>query len=122
LRDDKERRELGHCGYYCFAAETVRAAVQLLTSEKITPLDALRLSYDKYISSLESTASCQSELPRTSEGPNQSMSMLWKEESALTMRSVTSELVVTAPDGASVQHRTSCIAPERSIPRMPGGY
>jgi hypothetical protein len=35
-----------------FAAEQSDAAVQLLTSEKITPLDALRLSYDKYISSL----------------------------------------------------------------------
>ena len=35
-----------------FAAEQSDAAVQLLTSEKITPLDALRLSHDKYISSL----------------------------------------------------------------------
>ena len=35
-----------------FAAEQSDATVQLLTSEKITPLDALRLSYDKYISSL----------------------------------------------------------------------
>jgi hypothetical protein len=35
-----------------FAAEQSDAAVQLLTSEKITPLDALRLSYDKYIFSL----------------------------------------------------------------------
>ena len=35
-----------------FAAEQSDAAVQLLTSEKIMPLDALRLSYDKYISSL----------------------------------------------------------------------
>ena len=34
-----------------FASVQSDAAVQLL-SEKITPLDALRLSYDKYISSL----------------------------------------------------------------------
>jgi len=35
-----------------FAAEQSTAAAQLLTSDKITPLDALRLAYDKYISSL----------------------------------------------------------------------
>jgi len=35
-----------------FAAEQSFAAAQLLTSDKITPLDALRLSYDKYVSSL----------------------------------------------------------------------
>jgi hypothetical protein len=35
-----------------FAAEQSLAAAQLLTSDKIAPLDALRLSYDKYISSL----------------------------------------------------------------------
>ena len=35
-----------------FAAEQSLAAAQLLTSEKITPLDAPRLSYDKYISCL----------------------------------------------------------------------
>ena len=35
-----------------FSAEQSTAAAQLLTSDKITPLDALRLAYDKYISSL----------------------------------------------------------------------
>lgn len=35
-----------------FAAEQSFAAAQLLTSDKITRLDALRLSYDKYVSSL----------------------------------------------------------------------
>jgi hypothetical protein len=35
-----------------FAAEQSLAAAQLLTNSKIAPLDALRLSYDKYISSL----------------------------------------------------------------------
>jgi hypothetical protein len=35
-----------------FATEQSTAAAQLLTSEKIAPLDALRLAYDEYISSL----------------------------------------------------------------------
>src|SRR5690349_24954844 len=35
-----------------FAAEQSFAAVQLLTSKKITPQDALRLSYDKHMFSL----------------------------------------------------------------------
>jgi hypothetical protein len=35
-----------------FAAEQSLAAAQLLTSDKIAPLDALRLSYDEHISSL----------------------------------------------------------------------
>jgi hypothetical protein len=35
-----------------FAGEQSTAAAQLLTSDKIAPLDALRLAYDKYISSL----------------------------------------------------------------------
>jgi hypothetical protein len=35
-----------------FAAEQSFAAAQLLTSDKITPLDALRLCYEKYIASL----------------------------------------------------------------------
>jgi hypothetical protein len=35
-----------------FAAEQSCAAAQLLTSDKIAPLEALRLSYEKYVSSL----------------------------------------------------------------------
>ena len=35
-----------------FAAEQSFSAAQLLTSEKIPTLDALRLSYDRYVSSL----------------------------------------------------------------------
>jgi len=35
-----------------FAAEQSFAAAQLLSSDRIAPEDALRLSYDKYISSL----------------------------------------------------------------------
>jgi len=35
-----------------FAAEQSTAAAQLLTSDTVTPLDALGLAYDKYISSL----------------------------------------------------------------------
>jgi hypothetical protein len=70
-----------------FAAEQSLAAVQLLTSEKITPLDAPRsLTTNTYPVYWKILASCQLELSRSSEGPNQSISMLWKEESASAIR------------------------------------
>src|ERR1700745_2814499 len=102
-----------------FAAEQSDAAVQLLTSEKITPLDALRLSYDKYIFSLlENTRFLPIGITaklRTSQ--SKYVHAVERGISIDDARGLTSELVaILRPDDASAQHRMSCIS-LRPMPR-----
>src|SRR5689334_20079230 len=87
-RNDEEHCELGYGDHSC----------PLLLNSPMPPYSCSRvrrslrwmhcgfLTTNTYFLCWKTRASCQSELPQSSERPNQSMSMLWKEESALTMR------------------------------------